>query len=387
MVRFIFLLVISSVSFAQNSPIIIVNIESNNDLSWNFYSPDGQLTETIPAFGKLGDHLMPGTWASGSLALISEGDDIEWKIRGNTGEVSTIVYGKKKDILVGGGDFNGDGVDDPVRIRGRNMVWIAKGIGKTKLGSRDSDKPFFVNLDGARDRAAVLRGNKIFIRDLVTKDSSSITLRKTFINAPLPIKQKNGKDLLAFIESDGTTSQVFLVRPDGRTLRRRRIQASGTAIVGDFLPSYGEEIAIQSEGGFEIINPRSGEVRSLALPDGIPVDNININSFTNGETCSNENRSPRDGNEGFLWKPISETTGKLVILFPSALTGKIDSVKLVFGSSEEFGRSGGVGNGNREHFRFQNPGPSYPDNTKVVAILKAGCVISYTIPDTSVRLD
>lgn len=380
------LLIFASVSIAQNSSIILVSIESNNDLNWKFYTPEGDLSTSIDSFGKLGDHLMPGAWNEGNIALVKEGDDIEWKIRDQNGEVETVTHGKRKDILVGGGDFNGDGVHDPVKIKGKNMVWVARGVGKTKLGVRATDKPFFVNLDGIRDYVAVLRGNKIFVRDIVTGSSSTITLRKTFTSAPLPIKQKNGKDLFAFIQSDDSKSKIFLIRRDGRPFKRRSVSATGTAIVGDFLPSDGEEIAIQSDDGFEIINPRSGESRSLALPEGIPVDSININSF-NESSCSDESRSPSDGNEGFLWKPVSETTGKLVVLLPSSLTGKISSVKLVKDSLDETGRLSSVANGNREHYRFEKAGSGYPDKTKVVVSLKAGCTISYTIPDTSERWD
>lgn len=381
------LLLLVSVSFAQNSSIILVNIESNQKLTWKVYSSEGQLASTVTGFGELGDHLMPGVWSEGSLALIQEGDNIEWKIRDEKGEVKTIYHGKRKDILVGGGDFNGDGFHDPLRIRGNNMVWIAKGVGKTKLGNRKTDEPFFINLDGSRDRVAILRRNRILTRDIVTGESSTIVLRKSFTKAPLPIKQKNGKDLFAFIESSDPITKVFLIRRDGRPLRRRSVQANGTVIVGDFLSSDGEEIAIQSNSGFEVINPRSGSSRSLSLPSGIPVDMININSFVHGGSCSNENRSPNDGNEGFLWKPVSDTTGKLVVLLPSSLTGKVSSVKLLKDSLDETGRLSSIANGNREHYRFNKSGSEYPNNLKVVISLKTGCTINYTIPNTGIRWD
>jgi hypothetical protein len=99
--------------------------------------------------------------------------------------------------------------------------------------------------------------------------------------------------------------------------------------------------------------------------------------------------SPVDGANGFLFKPRSDTQGKLVVLLPATLTGKISGVVLkdASGNEIESGRSGGVGNGEREHFRYNQPGGQYPANLTVEVRLKGGEVKSYSIPDPSKRYD
>lgn len=62
---------------------------------------------------------------------------------------------------------------------------------------------------------------------------------------------------------------------------------------------------------------------------------------------------------GFLWKPISDSTGKLAVLYPENL-GRGCTV------AGESGRDGGVGNGDRWHARFSKPGAAYGDNVPCV---------------------
>ncbi len=95
---------------------------------------------------------------------------------------------------------------------------------------------------------------------------------------------------------------------------------------------------------------------------------------------------------GFLWKPVSENNGKLVILLPQSLTGKVQSTSihssLPPGSTNmiESGKfSGDTHNGNRAHFRFSKPGDSYPDNAYVVAQLKDGTYTTFQINDSGRR--
>lgn len=99
--------------------------------------------------------------------------------------------------------------------------------------------------------------------------------------------------------------------------------------------------------------------------------------------------SPVDGANGFLFKPISDTQGKLVILTPEELTGKVTGVILKdsAGNVLEKGTSGGVGNGGREHFRYSKPGPQYPSNLVVEVQLAGGGSKTYSIPDPSKRYD
>ncbi len=95
------------------------------------------------------------------------------------------------------------------------------------------------------------------------------------------------------------------------------------------------------------------------------------------------------GPAGFLWKPVSDSTGKLAILLPSELTGKVKGVSVLGPDSRliESGSNGGVGNGGREHFRFSRPGGSYPPGSIVAITLNDGRVQHIKIDRPGVRIE
>lgn len=94
------------------------------------------------------------------------------------------------------------------------------------------------------------------------------------------------------------------------------------------------------------------------------------------------------GGAGFLWKPESDSDGKLAILLPPSLAGSVAgvSVKSPDGTTEE-GRFAGNGNGGRDHYRFSKPGGSYADDSVVLVTLNSGEVLEYLIGDTSSRVE
>lgn len=90
----------------------------------------------------------------------------------------------------------------------------------------------------------------------------------------------------------------------------------------------------------------------------------------------------------FLWKPVSDKDGKLAILLPSSYTGKVKSVKIMNAKGSrtlQKGTYSGVGNGDREHFRFSKPGSSFPDGAIVLITMKDGSTRHITIKDTAKR--
>jgi len=96
-----------------------------------------------------------------------------------------------------------------------------------------------------------------------------------------------------------------------------------------------------------------------------------------------------DGPEGFLWKPVSDSNGKLVTLLPKNLAGKVQSVEIqdANGKVLDKGRAAGIGNGDRPHFRFDKPGAAYGDNLRVVARLADGTTTSWPVGQGGVRHD
>jgi hypothetical protein len=109
---------------------------------------------------------------------------------------------------------------------------------------------------------------------------------------------------------------------------------------------------------------------------------------THSSSGSVSQGSAIDGGGGFLFKPISDSDGKLAILSTERLAGKISEVVLKLGDKEiETGRYTGNGNGGRDHFRFSKSGGNYPKDLVVEMVLKNGERVKYDIPDPSRRYD
>jgi hypothetical protein len=94
------------------------------------------------------------------------------------------------------------------------------------------------------------------------------------------------------------------------------------------------------------------------------------------------------GSGQFLWKPVSDKDGKLAILTPPKLTGKIKNVVILSPDKTQIlgkGSFSGVGNGDREHFRFSKSGAQYPDKSIVLITLKDGSTQHVPIRESSAR--
>ena len=96
-----------------------------------------------------------------------------------------------------------------------------------------------------------------------------------------------------------------------------------------------------------------------------------------------------DGAGGFLYKPFSDSDGKLVVLTPESMAGNVASVTVrgPDGSVLATGIPKGNGNGGRDHFRFDKPGSAFPPNVTVEVQLRDGSTKSYPIENPSLRYD
>ena len=93
--------------------------------------------------------------------------------------------------------------------------------------------------------------------------------------------------------------------------------------------------------------------------------------------------------QGFLWKPVSESDGNLVILLPSSYVGRVSNLSITSsdGSILAQGRFSGTANGFRPHFRFNKSGGSFPDGSIVQVTFLDGSKQNIQIPETSNRVE
>lgn len=113
----------------------------------------------------------------------------------------------------------------------------------------------------------------------------------------------------------------------------------------------------------------------------------NSSSSSSHSSSSSSGATVSGGSAGFLWKPVSESNGNLVILLPSNLRPYVrhDSQGCCIfqgGSKVECGRfHTDTHNGNRPHFFFSKPGANFGTNLQVVATMKAGDQRKWNIPN------
>ncbi len=92
---------------------------------------------------------------------------------------------------------------------------------------------------------------------------------------------------------------------------------------------------------------------------------------------------------GFLWKPISESDGRLVVLLPSVYNDLSINVMIVESGGRviEQGRFAGIHNNNRRHYRFSRRGAEYGGDVFVVADLNTGETVNWYIPNGASRTE
>lgn len=291
-------------------------------LVWTLFDPvSGRTGQFTPSLGKMGDGVVIANWLYPKVASagvvskpsVHSGGRLVWTIKTNVvqrdrrGRRRVIqqqhvkYLGRPGEIVITGGDFDGDRISDA-------LILVNRGSGQYKWGLRGNfflssynpglnvnrayfdfgryglDKPFFLNPDGKSDWFALLRpsgvGFDVVMTQPFTKEVRTISVGDipdgTVV--PVPVRQDDGTDLLAFYGARNNRT-VFSVRDlRGREVLSFTVPFLGDVTVGNYGPGPGEEVAVCAQGRFFIVNPVTGKSFERTGPVGIAADSININT-------------------------------------------------------------------------------------------------------------
>lgn len=134
----------------------------------------------------------------------------------------------------------------------------------------------------------------------------------------------------------------------------------------------------------------NGELTS----ESMSLDSLSTGGTSSSGSTATGTQSAVDGGGGFLWKPVSDSDGNLVVLLPTDLKGMIDRVEIHSElpptdetKLDEGKFAGDTHNGGRPHFRFSQPGEDYGENVHVVVFKDDGSTVTWEIADGSQRYD
>lgn len=249
-------------------------------------------------------------------------------------------------------------------------------------------------------------------KSLFQKLAKSFSFGPYSTEKPKKVKQADGKTARLFQLKQGRTRTLYTVSTSGKLYSKKKFTTVKSLYIGDFITEAGEEIAIQKTNltSYSIFNPFTKKSYDINIPAGTPITNVNVNDLIGitptpisttppGPTIAPPptgvcvEKSPNDGNEGYLWKPTSDTQTYAVTLLPSVYTGSVDHVELTTTADQliELLRYKGIGNGNRTHWISGSQTGSSLKNKygsiKVRAIFDNGGCLTYKITDPSRRTD
>ncbi len=151
------------------------------------------------------------------------------------------------------------------------------------------------------------------------------------------------------------------------------------------------------EKGAVTLAPRSLDTPSNTVASSLAKLGGGVGGGSGGGTIVGDGKdqvgNASDGHDGFLWKPVSDSNGKLAVLLPKSLAGMIEKVEIHSSLPPSPDNLLGTGkfsanaNGGRDHYRFSKPGADYGDNVYVVAYKNGGGMVTYAISDGSKRID
>jgi hypothetical protein len=233
------------------------------------------------------------------------------------------------------------------------------------------------------------------VQERIKKLKGEETLKE--FQGMLQTKQESMKKGDGFIPmEDATKAALVQLRESGKLTKEEADSIYSQAFAGAQLDDN-QNALFDSRGGTGDPTVAVSTLEQALLSSRVTIEEYDkgaktapkrsLEEASNGKSASAVTGSGTPGDAGFLFKPVSDSDGKLAILLPPRLTGLAQNVRLLSPSGEalETGRYSGNGNGGREHFRFTKPGAGYPDGLTVEVTLQGGSIVRYIIEETSER--
>ena len=301
----------------------ITIISTERTLVWNRFDVQSGAPLGALNLGVVGDHVIMADWLGlgrpqiGVTRVERGSRFIVWRVQDPRGLVQELQFGDAGDTVVAGIDVDGSGAADAIiaRRQGRNYTWYVRldpFLGGATMLAYDfattKDSLFFLDIDGSGVKlAAQSKGRNKKSLKLLNPLSGEI---KVYRNLPadgnaqkykfsMPLLSPNGKEVIASISTKKRRTVITLLDPTKKVKRGKAPQALtvkgvGDTIYGNFLPNPGFEIAIKTADGVLIVNPFDGTQRTLSMPGGVLVDELNINQLqaTGGATPTPQRTPP-----------------------------------------------------------------------------------------------
>jgi hypothetical protein len=272
---------------------------NGRELTWRARFSTTQQVTDIGVLGTSGDLPVMASWlGSGTqIGVVAEkrnSDALVWTILAN-GSRTERVFGKVGDLVVSGGDFNGDGIADAAVVRlinGRAVWQVLRNPFKDQSAETLSitfgqagDRAFFARVDGtAQDWIGVIRkgagrNSQARMRNIVTGETRTFTRLPAFATQgdrprPFPVRQPGAPDLLAFHQVKGRSTAVRVFTQAGVEVGNVLFDGVTEGAIGEFNTDPGYELAFQAEGEAGAFNPQVGVVQQMAPIEGTLADTI-----------------------------------------------------------------------------------------------------------------
>jgi hypothetical protein len=306
------------------SDLVSIKIDGDKKLTWSAKLSTTSEARDLGTLGSFGDHVAMAQWLVGGtqigvVSLIESTGKIRWTIRKSDGTTLRKTFGQKGDLVVSGGDFNGNGTADAAvaRIKDGQVRWevwydmFASSEAK-KAGfvfGKNGDRAFFARAGSdAVDWIGVIRkgsGNRSLARmkNLVTKEVKQFTRLPRFAGVDdrpraFPIRQAAGPDHLGFEVKSSDTSAIRVYRFTGAVVGRADFDGTGTPVVGEFSTNPGFEVAFIGGKDGGVFNPIDAEIAVMEPSDDVSVDEININTLGQVDTPDSGGNDSGGGSGG-----------------------------------------------------------------------------------------
>jgi hypothetical protein len=275
------------------SDVTRVTKQSDGSLVWSATLSSTGIVTTIGSLGRAGDTPLMAQWVGGKTQIgvvspnVETTEGLQWSIISESGIRVDKSFGQKGDVVVAGGDFDGNGSADAavVRLVDGQAVWeialdlfaAPEAVVKEVTFGKRGDRVFFARIDdsGVDWLGVIGKGSKgraqARFRNLVTGEIRRFArMPKIAVTGtrprPFPIRQSSGPDLLGFqvVKGSGTTISVFSI--EGARVSLSTFSDSGALAIGEYNSGPGFEfVFLQGGASAVVVNPVLGEEREVAL--------------------------------------------------------------------------------------------------------------------------